>query len=70
MSEPAFTIGVEEEYLLVDRATRDLARDPPSDLVAHVEARLAAQGQAGQAEAVVHGRRPDIETGAESSESP
>jgi carboxylate-amine ligase len=49
VSEPAFTIGVEEEYLLVERASRDLARDPPSDLVARVEARLAAQGQAGQA---------------------
>lgn len=49
MSEPAFTLGVEEEYLLVDRTTRDIARDPPVDLIAQVEAKLAAQGQAGQA---------------------
>lgn len=28
MSEPAFTLGIEEEYLLVDRASRDLAADP------------------------------------------
>ena len=25
MNSPDFTIGIEEEYLLVDRATRDLA---------------------------------------------
>ncbi len=49
MKDPEFTIGVEEEYLLVDRSTRDLARDPPADLVALVEKKLAAQGQAGQA---------------------
>jgi len=49
VKEPDFTLGVEEEYLLVDRATRDLARDPPADFVARVENRLAAQGQAGQA---------------------
>ncbi len=29
MKEPSFTIGVEEEYLLVDRTTRDLASNPP-----------------------------------------
>lgn len=28
-AEPAFTIGIEEEYLLIDPQTRDLARDPP-----------------------------------------
>lgn len=28
MKQPSFTIGVEEEYLLVDRKTRDLARMP------------------------------------------
>jgi len=49
VKQPEFTLGVEEEYLLVDRATRDLARDPPADIVARVESRLAAQGQAGQA---------------------
>ena len=32
MSEPAFTLGVEEEYLLVDRASRDLVADPPRAL--------------------------------------
>ncbi len=33
ISEPAFTIGVEEEYLLVDRETRDLVSDPPGSLM-------------------------------------
>jgi glutamate---cysteine ligase / carboxylate-amine ligase len=30
---PAFTIGIEEEYLLIDPATRDLAPDPPSTIL-------------------------------------
>lgn len=29
---PAFTIGIEEEYLLVDSETRELASDPPAEL--------------------------------------
>ena len=33
ISEPAFSVGVEEEYLLVDRETRDLVSDPPSSLM-------------------------------------
>lgn len=48
MKDPVFTIGVEEEYLLVDRVTRDLARDPPADLVAQTEAALAQRGMPGQ----------------------
>jgi carboxylate-amine ligase len=39
--EPSFTIGIEEEYLLVDRRTRDLVTDPPPDLLAELERRLA-----------------------------
>src|SRR5687768_12684193 len=31
--EPAFTLGIEEEYLLVDLATRDLVSDPPAELL-------------------------------------
>jgi carboxylate-amine ligase len=31
--EPAFTLGIEEEYLLVDLATRDLVADPPAELL-------------------------------------
>jgi carboxylate-amine ligase len=32
-AEPAFSIGIEEEYWLVDRETRNLAVDPPPDIV-------------------------------------
>ena len=31
--EPKFTMGVEEEYLLVDRETRKLIVDPPQSLM-------------------------------------
>ncbi|MCB1486732.1 MAG: carboxylate-amine ligase [Bauldia sp.] len=41
--EPSFTLGIEEEYLLVDRETRDLAADPPAALVADLEAVLGSQ---------------------------
>ena len=30
IAEPPFTIGIEEEYLLVDRASRRLAEPPPA----------------------------------------
>lgn len=33
IGEPSFTLGVEEEYLLVDLETRDLASDPPPALM-------------------------------------
>lgn len=32
-AEPSFTIGIEEEYLLVDRETRDLVAEPPAALI-------------------------------------
>ncbi|MCA3260440.1 MAG: carboxylate-amine ligase [Telmatospirillum sp.] len=63
MSEPAFTLGLEEEYLLVDRQTRDLARDPPADLVARCEAALAAQGQAGQVSPEFLRAQLEVQTG-------
>jgi len=37
ISEPAFTVGIEEEYLLVDRESRDLAADPPPAFFADLE---------------------------------
>lgn len=44
MSErPAFTIGIEEEYLLVDLATRDLDSDPSAAFVAECHAEGAGQ---------------------------
>ena len=42
-TEPGFTIGIEEEYHLVDRATRDLASDPPPGLMDECKAELEAQ---------------------------
>ena len=33
MTEPPFTVGVEEEYLLVDLATRDVDENPPARLL-------------------------------------
>ncbi|MEM7082362.1 MAG: carboxylate-amine ligase [Pseudomonadota bacterium] len=33
MSKPPFTIGVEEEYLLVDKSTRDVATEPPEEML-------------------------------------
>ncbi|ODR94658.1 carboxylate--amine ligase [Methyloceanibacter stevinii] len=35
--EPTFSIGIEEEYLLVDKETRDLAPEPPAELLAKAE---------------------------------
>ena len=42
-SEPAFTIGVEEEYLLVDKETRALVVDPPQTLMAEAEEKCGTQ---------------------------
>ena len=41
VSEPPLTVGVEEEYLLVDRATRALAKEPPAAMLEECEARIA-----------------------------
>lgn len=41
--EPPFTVGIEEEYLLVDRQTRDLVRDPPPELMQQAEEEMSSQ---------------------------
>ncbi len=41
--EPAFTLGVEEEYLLVDKKTRELVVDPPETLMQEAEEKCGAQ---------------------------
>ena len=41
--EPAFTIGIEEEYLLIDPHTRDLADDPPASILEECQKRLGDQ---------------------------
>ena len=43
LSEPSFTIGIEEEYLLIDRETLNLAADPPKALFTECENLLGAQ---------------------------
>ncbi len=40
IQEPSFTIGVEEEYLLVDRTTRALASEPPPEMLEACETRI------------------------------
>jgi carboxylate-amine ligase len=46
VTELPFTIGIEEEYLLVDRESRDLRVSPPSELIHECEA-LRAPGTGG-----------------------
>ena len=41
--EPTFTIGVEEEYLLVDQESRALIIDPPRSLMTEFKERLGPQ---------------------------
>lgn len=33
VTEPSFTLGLEEEYLLVDRGTRDIVTSPPDEML-------------------------------------
>ena len=42
-SEPSFTLGMEEEYLLVDRETRDLIIEPAAEILAACEKRIEGQ---------------------------
>lgn len=41
--KPEFTIGIEEEYLLVDPATRNLVHDPPDSVMKEAVNRLEGQ---------------------------
>ncbi|HZT47102.1 MAG TPA: carboxylate-amine ligase [Hyphomicrobiaceae bacterium] len=43
LKDPTFTIGIEEEYLLVDRASRDLVREMPQALFEDCERALRGQ---------------------------
>ena len=43
MNAPPFTLGVEEEYLLVDKETRALVIDPPETLMAEAEEKCGPQ---------------------------
>ncbi len=41
--DPTFTIGIEEEYLLVDPETRDLAGDPPATILEECKKQIGDQ---------------------------
>jgi len=43
LTPPSLTLGLEEEYLLVDPASRDLVAAPPEEFMARCEERLGAQ---------------------------
>ena len=43
LPEPSFSIGVEEEYMLVDLGSRDLVAEPPPELTTALEDRLGKQ---------------------------
>lgn len=43
MTEPSFTVGMEEEYLLVDLESRDLVSEPPDEMMAECERRLGTR---------------------------
>lgn len=43
LTEPAFTLGIEEEYWLVDPATAALVREPPKGLMPALEAALGSR---------------------------
>ena len=40
VADPAWTIGIEEEYLLVDLRTRQLVSDPPAAMIKACEAMI------------------------------
>lgn len=44
LREPSFTLGIEEEYLLVDKTSRDLVSDPPKELLSDCEEALREVG--------------------------
>ena len=43
LHEPSLSIGIEEEYLLVDRADRDVVADPPRPMLEECQSLLAGQ---------------------------
>ena len=43
IQEPSFTLGVEEEYLLVDKETRSLVIDPPETLMTEAVEKCGSQ---------------------------
>ena len=56
ITEPSFTLGIEEEYLLVDRETRGLVIDPPETLMAEAEAKCGSRSRPSCSEVADRGR--------------
>jgi carboxylate-amine ligase len=44
LREPSFTLGIEEEYLLTDKTTRNLVSDPPEGFLKDCERALTGRG--------------------------
>ena len=60
---PTFSIGIEEEYLLVDRRTRNLVAEPPGSLIDEFETQLSGHFSR-------EFLRPQIEVGTSVCQSP
>jgi len=60
-AEPSFTLGVEEEYLLVDRETGALASDPSEELVEECVAELGDQVTNEFLRTQVENRHPSVQ---------
>ena len=58
--EPSFTLGIEEEYLLVDKDSRDLAPEPPPALLAKCEEALRRPGEPRVPALADRGRHPRL----------
>jgi carboxylate-amine ligase len=43
LKDPSFTVGIEEEYLLVKLDNRDLATDPPASLIADCKSSVTSR---------------------------
>ncbi len=43
VADPSFSIGVEEEYMLVDLASRNLVAEPPEELISRINRELGSQ---------------------------
>ena len=56
--EPSFTLGIEEEYLLVDRESRDVVIDPPREIFDQ----CAKQAEHGEVERELLRSQIEVET--------
>ena len=69
LPEPAWTLGIEEEYLLVDKESRDLVADPPKELLEECARRLGDQVSPEFMRAQIEVGTPPCKTVAEARQS-